>query len=197
MVEPVIQTYTGRLVNPTVFSPSDWNVVDVAESLSWVFRWGGASQRRISVAQHSMLVSELARRLAVARGATDEVAAVESLTGLLHDASEYLLHDICAPLKHQSGMFGEYLLVEEHIQRTIYDLHGLPGETSLVKEVDLLARYLERSQLFDYHHVSWAVDPPPNLPQKVKVPHFGTATPDVVAQQFVRRYEHLVNVVGG
>jgi len=72
------------LINP---DPNSWEDEDLAIGLSRTYRWGGHSicGRPMSVAQHSILVLVLRKRL------TGKLSRVESLRELLHDAEEGLI----------------------------------------------------------------------------------------------------------
>ncbi|OQB96746.1 MAG: hypothetical protein BWX86_00588 [Verrucomicrobia bacterium ADurb.Bin122] len=81
-----VQTYTGRAFYPLAPRPGDVCIRDIAHHLSLRARWGGATRRLYSVAQHSVLVAEhLPEHLRI--------------YGLLHDAAEAYLPDIAAPIK--------------------------------------------------------------------------------------------------
>lgn len=84
-----------NLLNPT---PFDWTDEDLAIGLSRTFRWGGHSiwPLPMSVAQHSLIVLELARKLA-----PGPLTRAQELRELLHDADEALIggFDAISPLK--------------------------------------------------------------------------------------------------
>ena len=85
--EIFLPTCTGRRVHIAAPLPEEIDVEDIAHALSHTCRFAGHVPVYYSVAQHSVLVSELieGRRAA--------------LWGLLHDASEAYLHDLTRPLK--------------------------------------------------------------------------------------------------
>ena len=58
---PFLQTVSGRRVNPFDPEPSQLDADDIARALANVCRFGGHSRVFYSVAQHSVIVSELAR----------------------------------------------------------------------------------------------------------------------------------------
>lgn len=65
---------------------SQINVGDIAHSLSFTYRYGGASRIGITVAEHSVRVSW-------------ECDRVNALWGLMHDAAEAYIGDCVSPVK--------------------------------------------------------------------------------------------------
>jgi uncharacterized protein len=96
------------------------------------------------VAQHSDLVVEIVRRLKPRAGAQLLMAAK------LHDASEYVTHDLITPLKAAVGdVFKE---VEQRLTRAIFVRFGLapvlaPADKVLIKQADVIAAATEAVQL--------------------------------------------------
>jgi len=80
-----VRTYTGEIniLNP---NPDDININDIAISLGRIARFLGHSKLFYSVAQHSVMLSDM-------------VPEKYSLTALLHDAAEAYLGDIIRPVK--------------------------------------------------------------------------------------------------
>jgi hypothetical protein len=101
---PFIQTLSGRRVNPFDASPADIDPADIAQALSNLCRFGGHSRAFYSVAQHSVIVSDL---LADTGAAPDAV-----LAALLHDAAEAYLGDLPHPLKHRSELGAQFRQAE-------------------------------------------------------------------------------------
>src|SRR5437764_5017626 len=90
-MEQWIMTYTGKnfhLLNP---QPDEVDRVDIAHALSNVCRFTGHTKDFYSVATHSILCAEQARK--------DGMSAKIQLYCLLHDGSETYLADVNAPLK--------------------------------------------------------------------------------------------------
>src|SRR5579862_5085028 len=87
-----IQTYTGRKFWP--LDPRSWDVCleDVAHALAVKCRYGGHCRGFYSVAQHSVLVSQL-----LAEWKAD-IWTVR--WGLLHDANEAYSADVVRPIKN-------------------------------------------------------------------------------------------------
>ena len=88
--EGFLPTCTGRRVHIAAPLPDEIDIEDIAHGLSHVCRFAGHVPLYYSVAQHSLLVSEL----------LDERTA---MWGLLHDASEAYLHDLIVHHRAQNG----------------------------------------------------------------------------------------------
>jgi 5'-deoxynucleotidase YfbR-like HD superfamily hydrolase len=82
-----IQTYTGRCFFPLNPEVSAISIVDIAHALSMKCRFGGHCNSFYSVAQHSIEVANLI------------APASDRVYGLLHDAAEAYLPDVCSPIK--------------------------------------------------------------------------------------------------
>lgn len=129
-------TYTGRTVKPLDLKPSDIVVEDIAHALANIARYNGHTDVRLSVAEHSV---RCARRLPKAHPDRPWV--------LLHDASEYLLGDLVAPLKYLPE-FAFYLDIEEQVMAVICERFGLPlEEPEIVHEIDMAMRATEMRDL--------------------------------------------------
>jgi len=138
---------SGRRLNLIEPSPLDIEITDIALGLARNTRWNGQTEgdHAWSVAQHSVVVVEVVRRLLAPRRDTElELAA------LLHDASEYVTHDLITPLKAVVGnVFKE---VEDRLMVAVHLRFGLPARLdvdrkALVKRADLIAGATEAVQL--------------------------------------------------
>jgi uncharacterized protein len=130
------------LLNP---SPLDIEIEDIAHGLARVARWNGQTkgEHAFSVAQHCVLVEELAEHLA------PELSRAERLTVLLHDAPEYVVGDMISPFKAALGL--DYKTFEKRLLAAIHIRFGLPPETPaklevFIKSCDRMAAYLEATQ---------------------------------------------------
>jgi uncharacterized protein len=130
-----LQTFTGKQFYPRDPRVEDVDIRDIAHALSLVCRFGGHVKELYSVAQHSVIVSEIV---------PDHLA----LEGLLHDAAEAYIGDMVRPLKEAMPAYKE---VEIGIEKVIADRFGLafpfPGE---IKAADLRACITEKR---DMHNV--------------------------------------------
>ena len=105
----LIETYTGLKFNPIDPDPDEIMVSDIAHALSHKCRYTGHCWAFYSVAQHSVLVSNIV---------PDEFA----LDGLLHDAAEAYLPDVAFPIKHN---FPKLVEIEDNMHRVIATKFGL------------------------------------------------------------------------
>lgn len=122
-----IKTFTGRVdpLNPAV---DTINIEDIAHALSRQCRYNGHCDGFLSVARHSMWVSERLK-------AQGQDARMQ-LSGLLHDAAEAYLGDLVRPIKHTE--FGRtYLEVEAALEEVIAERFSLPFPIPVeVREAD-------------------------------------------------------------
>jgi len=127
-----VQTYTGKKFYPFNPQADQIDIVDIAHSLSRICRFGGHIEQFYSVAQHSVLVSDM-------------VPLEYATEALLHDASEAYIGDIVSPVKRG---FPDLQTVEESIQRVIAYKFNLDYPFSeYTKEADLLALATEGRDL--------------------------------------------------
>lgn len=120
----------GHALWPAELSPSDIFIDDIAWALARQCRWGGHLKPTIefySVAEHSFLVAAYTRAFARIEGGYSP-AALDNLTlqALLHDAPEYLLGDLCAPIKTLPQM-SEYREVETAIWQAVAQRFDIPN----------------------------------------------------------------------
>ncbi|MGB1026356.1 MAG: YfbR-like 5'-deoxynucleotidase, partial [Rhodospirillaceae bacterium] len=138
---------SGRKLNLINPSPMDIEIEDIALGLARNTRWNGqtSGEHGWSVAQHSVLVTQLVTQLAPKRA-----TAALRMTALLHDASEYVTHDLITPLKAAVGdVFRE---VEDRLTAAVNIRFGLPGQTApddkkLIKRADRISAATEAVQL--------------------------------------------------
>lgn len=171
--EAWIQTFSGKRFTP--INPNSEAIViqDIAHSLSMQCRFGGHSYFFYSVAQHSVLVSYLCN---------DE----NSLYGLLHDASEAYISDICSPLK-KTKEFDSYRVVEKKLQDCIYKRFGLnEDEPKDVKKADVLMLSTEARDLLINLRSDWI---PPIKPLPLKI---DPLLPKEAEKLFLDRFYELI-----
>jgi 5'-deoxynucleotidase YfbR-like HD superfamily hydrolase len=137
---------SGRRLDLLDPSPLDIEIEDIAHGLARVARWNGQTfgANIFSVAQHTLLVEEVARRRF---GEPDRRLA---LALMLHDAPEYVIGDMISPFKAVIG--DNYKAVETRLLSAIHRRFGLapelPAEViKLVKAADRGAAFLEATQL--------------------------------------------------
>jgi len=131
------------LLDPT---PVDIEIEDIAHGLAFVARWNGQTEGDFpySVAEHSILVEEIFRRV-------DPSAPVKwRLAALLHDAPEYVIGDMISPVKAAVGPgYGE---LEARLTAAIHLRFGLPAVLpktvkARIKRADKVSAWLEATQL--------------------------------------------------
>lgn len=142
---------SGRRLDLLDPSPVDIEIEDIAHGLARVARWNGQTlgDHAFSVAQHSVIVEEIAAR--VHRG----LAPRWRLAALLHDAAEYVIGDMISPFKTALGL--DYRKFENRLEAAIHIRFGLPAITpgpikSLIKSADRASAFLEATQLAGFGH---------------------------------------------
>ena len=137
---------SGRRLDLLDPSPLDVEIEDIAHGLARVARWNGQTigANIFSVAQHTLLVEEVARRRF---GEPDRRLA---LALMLHDAPEYVIGDMISPFKAVIG--DAYKSVEARLLAAIHLRFGLPPVLpadllALIKASDRAAAYLEATRL--------------------------------------------------
>lgn len=137
---------SGRRLNLIDPSPLDIEIEDIALGLSRNTRWNGQTlgSHGWSVAQHSDLVVDIVRRL------KPRATARLLMAAKLHDASEYVTHDLITPFKAAIGdVFKE---LEQRLTGAIFVRFGLPpvlnpADKALIKQADRIAAATEAVQL--------------------------------------------------
>jgi len=129
-----ITTFTGKKFH--LFDPQldEICIEDIAHALSLICRFGGHLPEHYSVAQHSVLVSQLVRN-------------ENCLEGLLHDAEETYIGDMVRPLKLEMP---EFNVVTRNIQSKVIEKFKLYTiwAGKLVKEAYMIALTIEKRDLF-------------------------------------------------
>ncbi|MGE0493236.1 MAG: phosphohydrolase [Vulcanimicrobiota bacterium] len=103
------QTFTGVQFYPTEPRPEDFLIEDIAHALSHLCRFNGHTRHFYSVAQHSILVSEI-------------VPPEFALEGLLHDAAEAYIGDMVRPAK---VAMPDFQRIEKLIEEALAQAFGL------------------------------------------------------------------------
>jgi uncharacterized protein len=142
------QTFSGGIICPQDPIPEEIKIEDIAHALAQQPRFGGHLKQFLSVAQHSFLVSQYCD-------------LGDALWGLLHDASEAYIADICRPVK--KGLIG-YKEAEDKLMAAVCKKFGLPPVMpASVKKADDLLICLESNQFLAPLRMeiwrTWPVDP--------------------------------------
>lgn len=137
---------SGRRLDLLDPSPLDVEIADIAHGLARVARWNGQTMgdHAFSVAEHSLIVEDIARRL------KPDLTPDWQMAVLLHDAPEYVIGDMISPFKAVMG--GAYKAVESRLQGAIHVRFGLPAEIpqsvkKLAKRADMICAYFEAVEL--------------------------------------------------
>ncbi len=137
---------SGRRLDLIDPSPLDIEIEDIAHGLARVARWNGQThgEHIYSVAQHTLLAEEVARRRV---GTLDRRLC---LALLLHDAPEYVIGDMISPFKAIIG--GAYKEIERRLLTAIHVRFGVPPElpadiVAIIKTADRGAAFLEATLL--------------------------------------------------
>lgn len=171
-----ISTFTNKkfyFFKPTVESI---DILDIAHALSMICRFGGHIGKFYSVAQHSIIVSQICPK---------EYA----LEGLLHDATEAYVGDMVRPMKQNMP---EYMKTEDHLHEVIakkFNLKYSQESKKIIKTADNIAlvtekRDLGKNELWSYLQGVIALD--------TKITPWGQ---EKSKKEFIKRFEELTGNV--
>jgi len=167
-----IVTFSGICFRPLDPQPEDIRVQDIAHALSLQPRFGGHTRRFYSIAQHSVLVSQLCPH-------------ENALWGLLHDASEAYLQDVVRPLK-ELAEFEAYRVTERRLQRCIVERFGLePEQPASVTEADDWMLAVEYRDLMTPVTDPYIAEPPAHVTVSITQPW----SPETAERKFLDRFE--------
>ena len=183
---------SGRRLDLLDPSPLDIEIEDIAHGLARVARWNGQTigAHIFSVAQHTLLVEEIARR---------RVGAIDRRLGLallLHDAPEYVIGDMISPFK---AVIGEaYKAVEKRLLTAIHLRFGLPPElpdevVRIVKGADRASAFLEATRLagFSAEEARRFFGPRPAVPQPVERDYLTPWPAEDAERRYLDRFGRL------
>ena len=180
---------SGRRLDLLDPSPLDIEIEDIAHGLARVARWNGQTigAHAFSVAQHSMIVEEICRKLA------PEWDRSRRLMALLHDAPEYVIGDMISPFKAALGI--DYKAFEAKLEAAVHLRFGLPAHPpaavkGVIKRADIICAYFEATQLAGFTEAEakrFFGAPPRTI--KFKLTPLPTGQ---VQEAFVKRFRSLV-----
>ena len=137
---------SGRRLDLLDPSPLDVEIEDIAHGLARVARWNGQTigAHAFSVAQHSLVVEDVCRKLA------PDWDRKRRLMALLHDAPEYVIGDMISPFKAALGL--DYKAFELKLEAAVHLRFGLPAHPTTavkatIKRADIICAYFEAVQL--------------------------------------------------
>lgn len=207
-------TISGKdyhLGGPRTMSPDarPISIEDIAHHLSLINRFTGATTRPYSVAEHSLLCSEIAYREGAAPGL--------QMAMLMHDAHEAYTTDLSSPAKvavncYSMGAGGVkawsmFEDVHAHAVREHFNLlSAFSGYKREIRRIDLIALATERRDVTAYRHQAndpWAVlnDGTSEAVQPVVWAQLGSPAREALSwkhwrQAFLNRYAQLTVEVG-
>jgi uncharacterized protein len=175
---PYLQTVSGRWVNPFDPDPDQLDAGDIARALANQCRFGGHSRVFYSVAQHSVIVSELVEQ----RGGDVE----DVFAALMHDASEAYLGDMPHPIKHRSPLGAAFKAAEDHLEAALRERFRIKADVPEIKRADraLLATERRAFSAEDWHWPELEGVEPLEL-------ELTALAPDAAARAFAERYAEL------
>lgn len=170
---PNVQMYSGKPFYVLDPRPEEVDIEDIAHSLSNQCRYNGHSKVFYSVAQHSVLVSQLC----------PEKYALE---GLLHDATECYIGDIISPMKVVLPEVGK---IEQGVWEAVAKKFNLPmQESQPVKEADMKALRIEfRDVVTKPNGCDWAGV----RPYTGSFPEISASPPWLAKFDFINRYNQI------
>ncbi|TIQ40971.1 MAG: hypothetical protein E5X49_21130 [Mesorhizobium sp.] len=137
---PAITLASGRIFDFLDPHGSDFTIEDVAHGLAHICRYAGQCRHFYSVAEHSLLVSD--------------VATGYPYEALLHDAAEAFIGDVTRPLKQ---LLPDYKAIEANVEDAIAKRFGLnSGYREAVKAADLSVLAAEQAQVMAPGTDNWA-----------------------------------------
>lgn len=140
-VPPKVQLRSGTMFDYTNIKHMLFDIEDIAHALSNMCRFNGHTNKFYSVAQHSVLVSEL-------------VPEEHALAALLHDAAEAYCGDMVSPLKQ---LLPVYQSIHTTIEQNLYRSVGVEWPVhACVKDADVKMLATEVRDLMTPHPAHWA-----------------------------------------
>ncbi len=131
--KPIITTSTGKdfnLLEPT------FEVEAIAHALSNTCRFAGHCREFYSVAEHSVLVSQL----------MEELQLGDPFLGLMHDGHEAYLSDVPSPFKQ---LLPDWQKIDADLEAALHKHFALQDNKPGCKQADVLAFFIERDHLFE------------------------------------------------
>lgn len=180
MIENYIETYTGILFNFLDPPEEQFNIVDIAHSLSMTCRYTGHCQRFYSVAEHSWHMS----RMLEGCGRDIQLAA------LLHDGGEAYLPDVASPIKQY---LPDYNAIEDNILSKLFSKYGLEYPMHpAVKAADRAMLSIEASYLLKSKGNDWDMWKQSTRPMIDVAYRPVCMGPQQAKEVFLERYQELM-----
>ena len=180
---------SGRRLDLLDPAAIDIEVEDIAHGLAFLARWNGQTigEFPYSVAEHSLLVEKIFRRL------NPKSNSEQMLIALLHDAPEYVIGDMISPVKASVGL--GYDELDKRLAAAIHIRFGLSAITPKVlkkkiKKADRISAWLEATQLavFSQQEAVKIFIKPAGTPANIRI---RPQSPNDAASSFLRRFSIL------
>lgn len=147
----LVDYYAHPVANPTPYMPP---LGEIGHSLAHINRFTGHACRAYSVAEHSLLVADMAVH--------DGHGYVVEICALMHDAHESITGDVSTPVKQMLGH--AWARFEQAQQNQLLQAYGLVVDMeqhkALIKHYDLKALATERRDLLPFDpdvHTPWPI----------------------------------------
>lgn len=177
-----VGTFSGKQIVLETIGPADIDIIDIAVGLAQQCRYAGQVWPFYSVAEHSILVSQLV---------PNSPGNMPALRALMHDAPEYIINDLVRPVKRKVSGYEE---IEDRVMDAIdrrFELNYAKSDWRVIKQYDDLITIVERRKLMP------RLDPTaygrgvrnhdvPNV-------HFKCMSPPEAALQFLSRFYYLTD----
>lgn len=169
---PIIETFSGKMLDYENPTEDMIDIVDIAHALSQICRFTGHCKQHYNVAQHSYHTSFL-------------VEPEHALQALLHDATEAYIGDLNSPLK---SLVAGYREIEERVWSVIARKFGVAKKLhSSVKRADLIMLKSEYLALMnpEYRNPIW------NFPDDLPINIITPVSSKEAAVMFLERFNEL------
>lgn len=169
------RTYTKRIFNLLEPKPDMIDIVDITKGLAYKPHFSGFSPKFFSIAEHSLLVEELA-------ASYNQLDYKARLEALLHDASEAYTGDMIKPLKN---LLPNFVIIEKNIQKAIYQKYGIkPNSVNAIntKKFDIRAQDIEAGIFYN------KMDVGRKLVMQQYIKYY---SPDESYKQFIEKFRWL------
>ena len=151
-----IETYTGKKFHLLEPHEDEVDIIDIAHALSQLCRFTGHSKTFYSIAQHSVLVSNL-------------IDPQYAFAGLLHDAPEAYIGDWSRPLQKLPSLKSILEPIHKKIYLAVCSRYGVCIDDNMLKAVAKADDILLATEVRDLMHNTelWSNVYGPPLPQVI------------------------------
>lgn len=183
-----ITTASGLELDLLLPNPSSIDIYGIAWALAQINRFTGHARRPYSVAEHSLLVADIAEHEL-------HLDVHGQLAALMHDAHEAYCGDLHTPGKRAVGQ--AWTLFERHLQAPVQRKFALHGPSRVhaaaIKFADLTALACERRDLLPRTPTPWPVlaDVPPLFRINLNAPERRDKDWEFWRDRFLDRFHEL------